>query len=883
MDTTAFLNDATLKPQPGGVENPNGGYHIHIRLDERRPDTTLNRLLNPCPAMPSGTPVLIEMSVFEDCVLFALQGSEAIVIHVGDPRAAGSVVFFYHADGALWRAVPLEQLNPGWVSGTYRFRGDLRKFDARLARMRSRPARAPRQTRPTFWATMGWRDAVVYVPLGLVWRMQSWQHSSLSQPSVARPNEEQVEQLSQAYPSDVQQLLAVREQCEKKGTYQIGGLNLLLNYVERIGLVEIVNRYCPRDGKMSDGTVIAVLVINRLLSPCALRRIDEWVTDTGLHLLLGIADPEMLNYDRLVDALFAVHPHWQTIATEITLRAVEVFQLKIDTIHYDLTSVFFHGEYEGSDWVTFGYSRDKRPDKRQVNIGISATDDGEVVLPGGSGVYSGDTNDGTTTVPTHKRLHELFQRSDLLVTGDSIMHDAKNMLLISRAHGRFLGPPKMTKHIRKEMAACAEDEFVTLPASTDKAGHEIKATFRRLWFEAKMKMTPAEREREVARRKRLGIGGRCPVYREVHYWMRAAIILDTERQKTDAKRRRKRIEAYESKLKWTLDHLNKGPYYNDPEWVSGHLADLAHQFKDVRTFVKVDFAIQDGTMSLTYERRPDRIAEAAKQDGRWVLVTNQRREQGQSVTDYLDWMWTVYKNHRHVERRMRNLKSDLPIRPIYLHRDDAIVSLCFVGVVALMVYTLVERDCQVNPVLVEAGLRTTDEVLNALGGYCVGVHLTPSGYEVFWPDTPAEKQNLIWRQLQVPDPGIRMPDVRPASQEADLTPFSISFSSLKRTNGDIVRICSRFPILRFVSGECPVPQFWIGKVLVVIYLFCYAENEFYMLFFLSENPRVTTKFTVGSKELLILKRNKKRPKSDMARCSKTTRKRPSLYSRKSKS
>jgi hypothetical protein len=184
--------------------------------------------------------------------------------------------------------------------------------------------------------------------------------------------------------------------------------------------------------------------------------------------------------------------------------------------------------------------------------------------------------------------------------------------------------------------------------------------------------------------------------------------------------------------------------------------------------VKVDFTVQAGKMSLAYRRRPTRIAEAAKLDGRWVLVTNQRREAGQLLTDYLDWMCSVYKSHRHVERRMRNLKSDLPIRPIYLHRDDAIVALCFVSVVALMVYTLIERDCQANPVLVEAGLRTTDEVLNVLGGFCVSVHLTPSGYEVFWPDTPTEKQKLIWRQLRVSDPGTRVPDVHPASQEADL-------------------------------------------------------------------------------------------------------------------
>ena len=797
--------------QPGVVENPNGGYHIHIQLDEREPDTTRNQLLTPCPAMLPDTPILVEMSLFEDCVLFTLQDSvggtpSALVVHIDDPRAAGSVVFFYHADGTLWRAVPLEQLNPGWVFGTYRFRSDLRKFDARLARMRTRPARPSHQTAPTFWATVGWQEAVVYVPLGLVWRIQEWQHSVLSGPQIALPNEEQTERLSQAHPDDVQQLIAVREQSGGKTTYQIGGLNLLLNYVERIGLVESVNRYCPRDGEMSDGTVIAVLVINRLLAPCALSNIAEWVNDTGLHLLLGIADPELLNYDRLADTLLAVHPHWQTIATQITLRAVEAFQLKIETVHYDLTSVFFHGEYEGSDWVAFGYSRDKRPDKPQVNISVSATDDGEVVLAAGCDIHSGDTNDGTTTVPAHERLHDIFQRSDLLVTGDSIMHDAENMLLISRAHGRFLGPTKMTPRIRKVVAACAEDEFLRLPASTNKAGHEVKAAFRRLWFKARMKMTPAEREREAARRKRLGIGGRRPTYREVHYWMRAAVILDTERQKADAKRRRRLIEAYEAKLQETRDRLHKRNYYNDPEWVAGHLADLAHQFKAVRTFVKVDFAVQDGQMSLAYERHPERITEAAKLDGRWVLVTNQPRQLEQSPADYLDWMWGVYKNHRHVERRMRNMKSDLPIRPIYLHRDDAIISLCFVSVVALMVYTLIERDCQANPVLVEAGLRTTDEVLRVLGGFCVSAHLTPSGYEVFWPDTPTEKQELIWRQLQVPDPGTRVPDVRPASQEADLTPQTTPFFEL----GALASTYSRTQPAYFTIHIAEICLWWVA-------------------------------------------------------------------------
>ena len=128
-------------------------------------------------------------------------------------------------------------------------------------------------------------------------------------------------------------------------------------------------------------------------------------------------------------------------------------------------------------------------------------------------------------------------------------------------------------------------------------------------------------------------------------------------------------------------------------------------------------------------------------------------------------MRLVYKNHRHVERRMRNLKSDLPIRPIYVHRDDALVALCFVSVVALMVYTLIERDCQANPELVAAGLRSPDQVLDILSGFCLTVFLCPSGDEYLWFDTPTAAQALIWRQLGLPDPGTRAP----GGQEAGLT------------------------------------------------------------------------------------------------------------------
>jgi transposase len=766
MNTTPERRNREARALHQGVyANGQGGYTVHLKRNDR----VLPVLDSPALASalaPTDAPTLVGIVVFEDCVALALENGHTILVHVADPQATGTVLCFYHANGTLWRVVPLEQLNPGWVSGRYQFRGDLKKFEQRVARIRSRAARPVQQQRPTFWCTGGWTGAVVYTATPLVWRVQEWQHSPLATVQVLTPDAAQVQSLEQC-PSDVQLLLTLQEEGVQKVTYQLGGLSLVLTYVERMGLVAAVNRYCRRDGLVSEGTVMAVLVINRLLEPCPLSKVAHWVERTGLHLLLGIPDPALLNYHRLADTLQAVFPYWQTIAAEVTLNAVQAFGLDVQTVHYDLTSICFCGEYAGSSWVEFGYSRDHRPDRRQLNVGLSTSADGEVLLPGGSGMHPGSTNDATTTVPNYQKLRALFARSDILVTGDRIMQSKGNMLTIARTHGRFLGPVDWTPDLRRLVACCLETEFQPLPASSARRGYPLQAVFRRVWFKHKEALSEAARQRLQAWRRQHRIPGRLPKYREVRFWMRAAIILDTARQTADARQRERTLRAYEAELACTSTRLGKGRFYGDPEWVAQHLADLECRYKAVRNLLRVTLRHADDKMELTYHRLPKRIAAAARLDGKWVLVTNQPLQRGQSPLDYMDWMLGVYHNHRHVERRMRNLKSDLPIRPLYLHRDDALVALCFVSLLSLTIYTLIERDVRADPQLLAEGLRSTDALLAALSAWGLSAFYTPSGYEVFWFDTPTARQQLITRRLRLLDPGTRVPRVRQTHRDGD--------------------------------------------------------------------------------------------------------------------
>ena len=745
---------------PGVYRTAQGHISIHVIIADRSPEI-IPAPVAPEDLAPANVLPLDHFTVFEGTVQFVSSTDGVLVVHASAPELQSAVVYFYRRNQTLWGALPLSVFNPGWVCGCYRFRGDLRKLDERLARLQAHAQPALRRrgrAKPTLWQVSDWQSPVVYAPLALVERLLRWRHELSTQPRVLVAEQpEQVKQLSASYPPDVAQVLAVKEQGAQKVTYTLGGAHLLLVYLERLGLADVVDRYCGRVGGISEGTVFVVIVLNRLLFPVPLRHVGEWAGKVGLHLLLGIPDVALLNYDRLVDTLAAVSGCWEEIATDVTLNAVERFGLRVETIHYDLTSVFFHGAYKESEMVDFGYSRDHRFDKPQVVFALSTTADGEVPLPGACGVHQGNTQDVDTPVEHMRRLQATFRRTDLLVTGDRAMQSAENMLLISRAHGRFLGPLKLTDAQKRYIASIPDREFQWLCYS-EQAGRTYRAVFRHFWFKVKEECAPTARRRKRRR-------GRSPRYREVHFWMRATVLLDEDKRRRDAAGRERKIQEYESELDFCIAHLNKGRYYGDPKWVADHLCSLEEQYKAVGDCVHYRFVQQEEQMTLTYWRDEQAIARAARLDGKWVLVSNQPLVPGQSQQAYMDWMLRTYKAHAGVERRMRNLKSDLPIRPLYVHRDDHITGLCFASLLALTVYALLERDCKRSTELVAADLDSAHKVLWAWWGYSVTGVEVPFGYEVLWEDTLTQQQRLTLTALDIPDPGTRLPDVQQVTEK----------------------------------------------------------------------------------------------------------------------
>jgi transposase len=150
-----------------------------------------------------------------------------------------------------------------------------------------------------------------------------------------------------------------------------GGPWLGLKLVEQLGLKEFLDRTIPSGRETIPWSLMAlVLVLCRLCDPSSELHIAEhFYAQSALPDLLGIP-PEKINEQRLYRALDALLPHKEALEVFLKNRLGELFGLEYDLLLYDVTSTYFEGQATANPLAKRGYSRDHRPDCKQVCIGL---------------------------------------------------------------------------------------------------------------------------------------------------------------------------------------------------------------------------------------------------------------------------------------------------------------------------------------------------------------------------------------------------------------------------------------------------------------------------------------------------------------------------------
>lgn len=187
-------------------------------------------------------------------------------------------------------------------------------------------------------------------------------------------------------------------------------------------------------------TMAAVLCIARLCEPSSeLHIAEDWYRRTALEDLLGVP-AERVDDNRLYRALDELVPHKAALEQHLRTRLGELFSLQYDLMLYDVTSTYFEGQALDNPLAQRGYSRDQRPDCKQVCIALVVTREG---MPLGYEVFAGNRTDVTTGEEIVATMEARHGKAERIWVMDRGMCSEDNLAWFHQTKRRYLvGTPK---------------------------------------------------------------------------------------------------------------------------------------------------------------------------------------------------------------------------------------------------------------------------------------------------------------------------------------------------------------------------------------------------------------------------------------------------------
>jgi transposase len=493
------------------------------------------------------------------------------------------------------------------------------------------------------------------------------------------------------------------ERCREAGPVHVG-----YQFWHRLKLDDILTRlgFAERERTLS-----CAMVLNRLIRPGSELAMPDWVRSTALADLLEMSF-EGLNEDALYRQLDKLHPKRAEIEAALAERERDLFELDPTLFFYDVTSTYFEGRALSNPKAKRGYSRDGRPQCKQVLVGLAVNRDG---FPLAHEVFAGNRHDSTTV----KEMLEALDRRLGLKAGQTVVVDRG---MWGEETQRAIGE----RGLRYVMAERQTERDQWLEEFEDAEGFEevIRQPSPR---------NPLQKKTTIrVKMRRVG--------EETH-----VLCLSSEREQKDRAIRELHEKRLVADLEKLVRRVAQGGKRAEPKKVLESIGRLKERYPRVARYYQMEYNAEakDFRYTLDEEKR----ARAEKLDGSYLLKTDR--------TDLTaDEVWRIYILLTRAEAAFRDMKSPLGERPIFHHREGRVESHVFLCVLAYHLLISIEKT------LLDQGVHTSwATVRETLKTHqvCTVVLPTPQGpvLRIRKASTPEPAQREIYEKLKVPAQVIR--------------------------------------------------------------------------------------------------------------------------------
>jgi len=481
---------------------------------------------------------------------------------------------------------------------------------------------------------------------------------------------------------------------------QVGALPLIASYLNKINFAEnidnIVGKLRLNNRRFSHGNTCFVLVLYLIFRSHAIYKVEEWVKNTSyLQVLFPDILPEYFNDDRIADTFIALSKKGiSDIFASQTMNVIEKFNLNVEQVHCDFSSFMVHGNYEGFEdedgiLITYGYSKDHRPDKKQFMQEVVVSEDGGV--PIATKTLDGNTSDVTRYLPIWKSLKHDIGTTDFIMVGDCKLSSNENLLGIAKGAGFFLAPLAMYSTLKEELV-----DFIInqkkIPTDIVKTAKNNSANDKYAGFEIEATLYDVSTHKE--------------------YKYRKIFVHSTTLQNTRMLGVKNRIDNALEDLRTLNANLNN-KRYNSREKVDCKISKILKKYdvNDLITYQIIEYSkIEkkkigrgkptansnyeesiENKIALIYHVDSDAMHTFKETCGYFVLATNKPVEE-LSIKQAI----VAYKQEWHVERIFKRLKGSLQVLPMNLKLPRHIESMMYLLVTCVQIFTLIDREAKAS-------------------------------------------------------------------------------------------------------------------------------------------------------------------------------------------
>jgi transposase len=424
---------------------------------------------------------------------------------------------------------------------------------------------------------------------------------------------------------------------------RFGDVWIALELIKKLCFGELLDRVMPETHpKISWARLAEVLIVSRFCEPSSELHIAEhFYRKSALSDLMGISDEDIYD-NRLYRALDKLLEHKDDIQKHLKERLGELFHITYDILLYDVTSTYFEGQASGNPQAKQGYSRDSRPDCKQVCIGLVVTKEG---IPLGYEIFEGSRHDSTTVETIIEKMESLYGKSDRVWIMDRGMASAENLELLEEQGRHYIIGTSKSQLKRFEQHLLTQDWKqvhegleVKLCPSPD-GGEEIFILCR----------SEARREKEQA------------IHNRFITRLEKGLL---KVKKSCASGRPKNASLIERRIGRLLERYNRASPLFD-----------------------IDVKERDGRTDLSWTIHDTYSDWARLSEGHYLLRTNIK-----------DWtpedLWKAYIQLTEAEAAFRIHKQDLRLRPIWHQREDRVQAHILVCFLAYVLWKCLGQMCK---------------------------------------------------------------------------------------------------------------------------------------------------------------------------------------------